>query len=65
MGTTAGKEGSENVGANEVAWTENVPLMSCRVKGKDKKSAFLRKTANAHFNSTLMLLNESLGTCLR
>ncbi|KAL2221412.1 hypothetical protein M432DRAFT_273185 [Thermoascus aurantiacus ATCC 26904] len=35
------------------------------VKGQDKKEIHLRKNANSHFNATLMLLNESLGTCLR
>ncbi|KAL2002480.1 hypothetical protein VTN02DRAFT_6702 [Thermoascus thermophilus] len=35
------------------------------VKGQDKKEIHLRKNANNHFNATLMLLNESLGICLR
>ncbi|KAI9928512.1 hypothetical protein ASPWEDRAFT_105151 [Aspergillus wentii DTO 134E9] len=33
--------------------------------GIDRTDASLRKDANVQFNLTLMLLNESLGTCLR
>lgn len=35
------------------------------LKGLSGKEIHLRKTCSNHFNSTLMLLNESLGTCLR
>ncbi|KAA8652243.1 uncharacterized protein ATNIH1004_001147 [Aspergillus tanneri] len=33
--------------------------------GINQKEASLRESANEQFNLTLMLLNESLGTCLR
>ncbi|GFF75781.1 DUF1763-domain-containing protein [Aspergillus lentulus] len=33
--------------------------------GNDRNEFAIRKDANEHFNRTLMLLNESLGTCLR
>ncbi|KAB8229271.1 hypothetical protein ETB97_000997 [Aspergillus alliaceus] len=33
--------------------------------GIDQKDINLRKDANEQFNLTLMLLNESLGTCLK
>ncbi|KAL4785078.1 hypothetical protein BJX76DRAFT_356401 [Aspergillus varians] len=33
--------------------------------GIDQKDPKLRKDAAEHFNRTLMLLNESLGTCLK
>ncbi|KAK9543774.1 hypothetical protein V6Z96_002582 [Aspergillus fumigatus] len=33
--------------------------------GNDRNEFTIRKDANEHFNRTLMLLNESLGTCFR
>ncbi|KAI9039525.1 DUF1763-domain-containing protein [Aspergillus affinis] len=33
--------------------------------GIDQKHYLMRKSANAQFNQTLLLLNESLGTCLK
>ncbi|KAJ9193562.1 hypothetical protein DTO166G4_589 [Paecilomyces variotii] len=47
-------------------WEQPQVKKDARVfKNQDVNDIFLRRSSNAHFNSTLMLLNESLGTCLR
>lgn len=40
-------------------------IYSLRGLGNDRNEFTIRKDANEHFNRTLMLLNESLGTCFR
>ncbi|KAL2815438.1 hypothetical protein BDW59DRAFT_153851 [Aspergillus cavernicola] len=40
-------------------------LRTLKGLGIDQKDTHLRKDAREQFNRTLMLLNESLGTCLR
>ncbi|GAD97955.1 hypothetical protein ANI_1_1588074 [Paecilomyces variotii No. 5] len=47
-------------------WEQPQVKKDARVfKGQDVKDISLRRSSNAHFNSTLMLLNESLNICLR
>ncbi|KAL1853870.1 hypothetical protein Plec18170_005262 [Paecilomyces lecythidis] len=47
-------------------WEQPQVKKDARVfKGRDVKDIFIRRSSNAHFNSTLMLLNESLNICLR